>query len=63
MNAMCKIECAALKGLPLRWIFVPPFRGLEIFPTVDPGRRSVLAHGHHLALPWAIVFQAFSPSV
>lgn len=33
----------------------------RILWTVDPGRRSVLAHGHQLALPWAIVCRAFSP--
>ncbi len=31
--------------------FLPPLQDLEILWTVDPGRRSVLAHGHHSLCP------------
>jgi len=38
-----------------------PFRVGKFCGRVNPGRRSVLAH-NHLALPWATICRAFSPS-
>ena len=34
--------------------FLPPYRGWRLFWTVKPGRRSVLAYGHHSMLRYSI---------